>query len=593
MGDIGTHAAIADKIIEKLKTGLPDDNYIFFELGNWLTDMSQLRDPPAHIGAKLTIWEAAQTGLAGLPGALELYARFNRYLDDLMGIPGRDGDLAKYFREFAFVLGCEKFRELGMDVEEFKDIYNQYWTQYYFHEHLDFPPWAIGEWPGDRSPSREEIHRCSDGAPAGGGTRKVLNYLEMQITYLGLLLTVIEDQWAIPRPSQPASNKERHKILARYGHASHAVEDFFFHSNFVEIAWAKLHDGELGDGSSIRERRVFYRRRRAPARYGETVPSDCIYTGYFGAEDIFHTLMDAAKGLRAETKSNLKFLGDMIDKMLNDDEEQQARHLKEHRDYLEHGYYDRAAEELQSRDKLHSESVKSIKRMSEIDYQLGLKYPRVCNDQNKSPLGIFGFVQLLAVMARKREEESDKAREALDKQEKIQDDRWKDGASIEEVGSHSLMSKDSERKQPLRQQAINLATCAALYIARRMIERVKLTELPAARFDKGAEVSSEYGASNTYDSRRIDWIHLLRHHLSHPDESEGPEPGHGWWEKALEDEGAETAHVLKFIDRAEVKRRVQQEREWRQHFEAQYNRFANLGQERWVKEYRPGSGVPF
>jgi hypothetical protein len=36
----------------ELQRSRPDEDYVFFRLGNWLTDMSQLKDPPAFESAK-------------------------------------------------------------------------------------------------------------------------------------------------------------------------------------------------------------------------------------------------------------------------------------------------------------------------------------------------------------------------------------------------------------------------------------------------------------------------------------------------------------------------------------------------------------
>ena len=79
MGNITTHKNIALHIMRELRDAAsghpgayrPEDEW-FFELGNWLTDMSQLRDPAAFIGAKLTVWgrvvELMRTETMGLVG---------------------------------------------------------------------------------------------------------------------------------------------------------------------------------------------------------------------------------------------------------------------------------------------------------------------------------------------------------------------------------------------------------------------------------------------------------------------------------------------------------------------------------------------
>src|SRR5260370_41785443 len=127
MGDTYTHATIAQKIINVLQAALPEDNYAFFELGNWLTDISQLRDPPAHVGAKKTIATAAvEASFALKLPYVYSYVGMRPFLDELMGTPVREGALATWLRNLAFIVGCEKFTKLGIALQEFTDIYDSY-----------------------------------------------------------------------------------------------------------------------------------------------------------------------------------------------------------------------------------------------------------------------------------------------------------------------------------------------------------------------------------------------------------------------------------------------------------------------------------
>lgn len=57
MGDIGTHAEISNFVIDQVRRAVPDTDipradYSFLELGNFLTDVSQFRDPPAYHRAR-------------------------------------------------------------------------------------------------------------------------------------------------------------------------------------------------------------------------------------------------------------------------------------------------------------------------------------------------------------------------------------------------------------------------------------------------------------------------------------------------------------------------------------------------------------
>ena len=52
MGDISTHKEINYHVIPQLKAISAAENYTYLEFGNFLTDVSQFRDPLSWIGAK-------------------------------------------------------------------------------------------------------------------------------------------------------------------------------------------------------------------------------------------------------------------------------------------------------------------------------------------------------------------------------------------------------------------------------------------------------------------------------------------------------------------------------------------------------------
>jgi hypothetical protein len=613
MGDIKTHAAIADKIIASLERLRPGEDYIYFELGNWLTDMSQFRDPFAYTSAKPVIWKQAKTKsiAARLPFVLDAVAKLDDYLDELMGVPGQDGALTKWFKEIIFAAGLEKFRKLGVDVQEFKEIYEQNWTQYFPHEHLDFPPWPIDNFLGDRAPSAQALHTCitppAQASGSGRAPRKLLAYLEEQIVYLSDLFTVIDKKWA-DLPLTPANAKERHKVLARFGHASHAVEDFFFHSNFVETAWALNHNGKLEDNTRpIKDHRIFFRRLQAPVSDGVDKPSrqtstrsEYIYTGFFGSKDVFHTIMDGIKGFADELRDEkhlpepmIKKIGDIANP--GDTEQEQEQQLREHRQNLQDGNYvtlARLFRHPRSGEPMHPDSISAIERACQIDYDLGEKYPKIAPEVR---WGVYGLLQQFGIEAKKEVRESEAASAGLDSQNLIEDVRTansfirSDGteffASAETIGSHTLMSKDSERKFPLREEAIKLATCTALYIARRMVEDER-NWIPAARDTLDAPPSSV----NTVETKYLDWLHLLQHFLAHPTESEGaPGSPNPWWKDAMSNENAPDYHTLAFINQAELNRRLREE--LRPQLEARYNELAVTRQREWESLIGSGRAV--
>lgn len=57
MGDVSTNLTINHFVASQVKTlvpaaFIPDDHYTYLEFGNYLTDVSQFRDPAAHHGGR-------------------------------------------------------------------------------------------------------------------------------------------------------------------------------------------------------------------------------------------------------------------------------------------------------------------------------------------------------------------------------------------------------------------------------------------------------------------------------------------------------------------------------------------------------------
>src|SRR5262245_16791035 len=119
MGDTATHDEIYHSSVKSvLSPALPgkDGDAIFFEVGNYLTDVSQLRDPFAHFLGKIAIWKEQKRKWPRWQWLREwlLYAtNADQYLDDLMGTGEKpyEGCLANWFKEFIFAVALEKFRE--------------------------------------------------------------------------------------------------------------------------------------------------------------------------------------------------------------------------------------------------------------------------------------------------------------------------------------------------------------------------------------------------------------------------------------------------------------------------------------------------
>ena len=624
MADTITHRAIAEDVIKILKSHLPDEDYEYFKLGNWLTDVSQFRDPPAFLNAKGVILD--QTRTSGIFGPTELALaqvglNLDQYLDLLFGkLYGAGklqfGFLAQFCQELVFVSTCNKFKK-NIPVEDIVRLYygkslppscgsygTGYWTQYFPHEHLDFPPWLE---PQDQEQSRLPVHQCNGGVPPG--KRKTLAYLDEQILYLSLLLSRVEHEW----PRSDVSVDDKHETLARYAHASHAVEDFFFHSNFVELAWSLSHDRALPGDASTHNRRIFFRRQLTPSDSDNGVDCRLLFTGSFGHDDVFHTLMDAISVMLQEQQSNTpsdspavalkkteekavlalilnaimpwKTVGGGDDVTQADKktrEAVQADKLRKHRERFRNGQYRQMASLMPRMER------RAIECALIIDNQMATTFSRIMPGL---PLGVVGMLQKLALEAQEVEDESKKVAEFLDQAKIVEDRRVReketltsvDGkqmqleATAETIGTHTLLAKDSVNKEPLRAQTVRLATVVACQVALTMASRVK-----------AAVDNQKNNVPPDVEKAGVDWLHLLQHFLSHPSESEGP--GHGWWEKVLADEGAkisldvpESSFHLKLISAEEVKRRLAEEPNLRKRLEKHYNGLAYLAEWKFQK----------
>ena len=588
MGDISTHRKLYEDFV-KPRLGLPDEQAIFVELGNYLTDVSQFRDPFAHLSGKKAVWNAGRAKLWGLRFFFlaDLVADLDGYLDVLMGMPDRNdpqgrarvphGQLAAWFREMIFAYSLEKtFRRQAspfdylIDPPELRRLYDSHFTQYYPHEHLDFPP-------GRGTGRLDDFSASALAAAGGGGARRIAAYLERHLEYVSDLLTRIERDWAHGAAGPAAARA--HDNLVRLGHAGHAVDDFFFHSNFTELAFALTgaplpqfdpsdtvddHDPE-GDAvpppTSSRWPRLYHRRGRRPVLGddGETfststsTAADLVFTGSFGSEDIFHTIMDALGFLAVEPSFDAAALardlaaacgaanrqaallaalatvpaaqaGDVPFALLHvtlfGGEEDKKKAYEAYKCLVESGAMDAFAARLATMGVIHRLSAEAVGRACTIERGMLSGFSLVGK-------GVLGLLLDLLGEAKDRSAAS-KARSA--ELDGINDgelggpaggrtgyNESDNGASAERVGTHSLLAKDSVRKQPLRKEAINLAGFTVSYMAGRM----------------AAEKAAGGG-----DGSGLDWAELLRHFVGHPEQAAGG-PAAPWWKPVLDWDRAE------------------------------------------------------
>ena len=610
MGDTTTHELIAKQVMPILHEARPGDEMYYFELGNWMTDLSQFRDPTAMVIAKLTILKM-KTNFVVRPGAV-VVDDADGYLDKLMGTPGRQGGwLAAWFRELCLATTIYKFRQAAPSIQSVRleKLCLDLFTQYYPHEHVDFPPWPRHDIIGERNPSTWSLHRCSE-KPTPGAGRKLYDYQEDQLIYISDLLTVIEQEWA-RQPVMPDNKEDRERTLTRFGHASHAMEDFFFHSNFTEAAWDLTgqplpftaegnssdddddHE-EQGPRDPHREKRRYHRRLQSPVGKGDDLSTDTsnemdqVYTGYFGANDIYHTFMDAIKGLKTEFPAAAELLKNILPEeqtgQINKEEARDAA-LAKHKKALFANEYETAMQGLLRLWQIDQLSYDAVHRACEMDRNFWKDYEH----HPKLDLGISGFVMTLLNEA---QDEMEKAKCVWSKLDATGTEietpcPTDNGASNESIGSHSLMAKDSARKHPLRNEAFNLALVIALYVAKRMIA-TDHDKKPVARSVNLDPADADGGASNTADVQPHDWLHLLQHFVSHPAESEQVD-SQPWWQKQMVNpDPDEIVHTLLPIDENTLQERLLEKKQ--KELEKKYDDLAVEAEKEWRTEL--GKAIP-
>jgi hypothetical protein len=267
MGDLHRHAEVSRHVIDAMVKIRPQEDYVCLELGNYLTDLSQFRDPFAHMNAKHDVWaRATRKGWLGILSfipvvgtiavdlILDLGVDLDGWINKLLGEheppDRRHGMFAGYMKEAIrgvthtlFAEGAPKSDDLKARIlpqieglallkeAELDRLFEAHFTQYWPHEHTDMPPYVLY---GEHRPRHRAYRR---------GPRGLSNYLEEYIEYLSESLTKLEVDWkACSNQAQDAP--ERHEALVRLGKVLHGVEDYFFHSNYCELhLWHSLRRG--------------------------------------------------------------------------------------------------------------------------------------------------------------------------------------------------------------------------------------------------------------------------------------------------------------------------------------------------------------
>lgn len=307
-------------------------------LGNWLTDIRQLVDPIAYsqfaqsiAGALRTVakeiidtlpeGEPATTlkgrvdaAVAEMTGALEIILAPNDSPEKI--------SLGELFRYLMFVIGFLKFAsvsakpELRIPYELYERLFGapnvsadasrsvmRPWefSRYLPHEHLDRPPldpnmpdpaYAPRLGPSLQSGARSAKRRTQTIPDLYSYLR---DDLEMMAGNLARVDLFCEAHLQGKVSGAPAAWAE---VIALLGHTLHQVEDFFAHSNFVELSshalGANVFEKLIGvDHSRAEVERAHNIVSRRLKRYGDPIPprvaeiqdEDWIVTGFFDTRD--------------------------------------------------------------------------------------------------------------------------------------------------------------------------------------------------------------------------------------------------------------------------------------------------------------------
>lgn len=560
MGDIESHAKMTAHVAGGLLLTPQAQflaNYLFFiELGNYLTDVSQFRDPTAHYHGKLSV---LRDTLASGTGPFSLRrVDFRQWADDVFGTPTqRHGSLAQYLehicRASAYEIAARFPDELRRSLEahgqqeaanaavlitppaaaEVRAVLDARFTQYYPHEHLDFPPLHDpDQWNNGRA-----VHPRESG--------RLLPYLREQLRYVAEELANVEWTWkqANRMTPSPARGTATRDFMAWLGHALHTVEDYFFHSNFAEVYWMRRErqrhraSGESPrfsgwfaanalegrrEGGWVRLKRMFYRRVRfpiyRPGPHGEPAPDTSvsraadqfIYTGGFGERDIYKTVVGGLEGIEARYGSGVQAPWAGMDLVLFDEmfdggrraalanpatlESAQDRHFRQTQsiDDVEQRINERVPHGLTR------EAADELIRAYRLDLRVINDY--VADDIGPAKMSLGGVLLGLVAKAQEAVDQSLARSRRIDARNGVWDRRTDNLAFAELIGSHSLMAKDTHSSMPFRGEAMVLARHASVHVARTMALEVSMF---------------------LHDDGGTDWDRVLGHYLRFPRSTPG------------------------------------------------------------------------
>jgi hypothetical protein len=560
VGDIGTHAEITAFVAGQVAASVPQvpaADYTYLELGNFLTDVSQFRDPVAFHNAR----NKADTLLRETAVGLPKHFGGPEWLRDVFGERSGPvhGALPELLRILAQAFAHELFDDDGLPVlgrflglvpgdvrpavipehglppDRVDAVLAAHFTQYFPHEHLDFPP--VADLPNHRA------HPLFQPAPRG-----LIAYLEEFLRFISEELSRLEEDWVRARAAGLTA-AQRQDFLVRLGHLLHPIEDYFFHSNLLEqYQWSEVRRAHPGadpsvaaglrtlvdDGlrgtplpaDSVPLRRRLHRRLRYPVFDPSSALSagtsddrtPTVYTGGFGPTDVWHTLGGALEAMEAKLaqlppkldprRTSLVLLRLLLSQSARRQmvvQNQATEMWKAHREQLRSGAYRMVIAEWLGTGVLCRHAAAELTRA--FDHDLAAM------ERHKGWIFDFpGPGGVLILMLEQMQQERDKATAAARRLDADPATAYAvasaNGCSAENVGTHSLLSKDSHDKEPMRPEAVAFAKHASAAIATRLLDRV-------------------YGPAPATEG--LDWDALLAFHVRGVPAA----PAAGRWEEEL------------------------------------------------------------
>ncbi len=285
-----------DQLKQKFSNGKDLNNYRAFYFGNWIADLSQVIDPPGYAAAskaasngiekiintiKNSIEELASTLFSVVPGGSKIKKYFKPLLPDIEPYlkpaidsltnqiefflkcqsDGNNGPLAKFLEDVVFFIGYFKFshpskHEKTLPLKIYRQLFkgkspsdkNRLFNQYFPYMHLDRGRQTKTTYYPGYQP-RKRPFRLEKGKRKGTRAKTLNETLDPDhYSYLRDYLEIIAGKFAyVDRRMQSHFERgvkeddfEFCKTLAIYGEAMHAIEDFYAHSNYVELAASTL-----------------------------------------------------------------------------------------------------------------------------------------------------------------------------------------------------------------------------------------------------------------------------------------------------------------------------------------------------------------